>query len=89
MTFHEEFLALLKKHLHELQENAIVKCTITQIAPQVLQPQILTISTSGTHRGPSRLPPGQHHLQKPFAGHFEALRRLCVPEVVGTEAESL
>ena len=34
-------------------------------------------------------PPGQHRLHKPFAGHFEALRRLCVPEVVGTEAESL
>ena len=89
MTFHEEFLALLRKHRNELQENAIVKCTMTQIAPQVMQPQTLTRSTSGTHRGPSRVPPGQHHLHKPFAGHFEALRRLCVPEVVGAEAESL
>ena len=89
MTFQKGFQALPKTQGAELRENDLVKCTMTVFAPQVAQPQELTRSTSGPHRGPSVVPPGHPHLRKPFAGHIEVLRRLRVPEVVGTEAESL
>src|ERR1035438_5964684 len=47
--------------------KASVKPTKTKTAPQLLQPQRVTRSTSGTHRGISRPPPERHHLGTGFA----------------------
>ena len=44
------------------QENTGVKYRMHKTATQVAQPQMVTRSTSGTHRGPSVVPPGRRRL---------------------------
>jgi hypothetical protein len=57
------------------QENTGVKNRMHKTAPQVAQPQWVTRSTSGTHRGPSVIPPGRRRLGTQRARQARAGRK--------------
>ena len=57
------------------QENTGVKYRMPKTAPQVAQPQWVTRSTSGTHRGPSMDPPGHRRRGTQRARQAQAGRK--------------
>lgn len=72
-------------HKEAARRKAQSKATKLKTAPQVSQPQMVTRSTSGTHRGISRVPPDHRRLGTGFAREVGGGRK-CVERRMGQAA---